>query len=150
MPDDPISPEPQVVAAEPAELTSVAADSEPPEIIPPKTKAPVNFNQQNNFYQQIPTSAWDRLSTEQVVELSKQILKMSDDQDERHFQYAKERLNRTEVQNRRNLFLGSFVVLVGFCLTGYLAMNSHELVALTISLPLATIVAMLVGNRVLK
>jgi hypothetical protein len=82
--------------------------------------------------------------------LSQQILKISDDQDERHFIFSKEKLNRMEGQSRRNLFVGSFVVLVGFGLTGYLAMHSHELVALTISLPLATIVAMLVGNRILK
>jgi hypothetical protein len=75
---------------------------------------------------------------------------MTDDQDERHFQFSKEKLNRIEGQNKRNLYLGSFVVLVGFGLTGFLAMQGHELVALTISLPLATIVAMLVGNRVLK
>jgi hypothetical protein len=129
---------------------SLEATVEPPTVVPPKTKAPVTFSQQNNFYQQIPTSAWDRLSTDQIVELSQQILKISDDQDERHFIFSKEKLNRMEGQSRRNLFVGSFVVLVGFGLTGYLAMHSHELVALTISLPLATIVAMLVGNRILK
>jgi hypothetical protein len=135
---------------ESTDVSSLAANEEPPVIIPPKTKAPVSFNQQNNFYQQIPTSAWDRLSPEQVVELSRQVLKMADDQDERHFQIAKDQLQRLEGQNKRNIFIGSLVVLVGFTLTGFLAMHSHEMVALTISLPLATILAMLVGNRVLK
>jgi hypothetical protein len=73
MPDDSVPTELQTAAAEPIEATASAANSEPPSVVPPKTKAPVNFNQQNNFYQQIPTSAWDRLSNEQVVDLSKQI-----------------------------------------------------------------------------
>jgi hypothetical protein len=149
MPDESVLPEPQA-STESVESIELAAKNEPPTVIPPKTVAPSNFNQQNNYYQQIPTSAWDRLSPEQIVELSKQILKITDDQDERHFQFAKERLNRSEGENKRNVILGSLVVLVGFGLTGYLAMHSHEFVSLTISLPLATIVAMLVGNRVLK
>ena len=150
MPDDSVPTELQPAAVGPIEATASAANSEPPSVVPPKTTAPVNFNQQNNFYQRIPTSAWDRLSNEQVVDLSKQILKMNDDQDERHGQFSKKKLNRIEGQNKGNLYPGSFVILTGFGLTGFLAMKSHEFVALTISLPLATTVAMLAGNRMLK
>jgi len=149
MPDEGIPTDLQPNSAT-GESSSISASAEPPEIVPPKTKAPVHFNQQNNFYQQIPTSAWDRLSNEQVVDLSAQILRIADAQDERHYQFSKEKLSRLEQQNKRNLFVGSLVVLTGFGITGFLAMHGHELVAVTISGPLATILAMLVGNRVLK
>lgn len=43
----------------------------------------------------------------------------------------------------------AMVVIVGFALTAYLAMNGHEIIAITISLPLSTIIAMLVGNHLL-
>ena len=39
----------------------------PPPPNPPQTKTPVQFNQQLNYYQQIPSSAWDGLSNEQIV-----------------------------------------------------------------------------------
>ena len=150
MPDDENQSEQQDPKQASTESSSISASAEPPEIVPPKTKAPVHFNQQNNFYQQIPSSAWDRLSNEQVVDLSGQILRIADAQDERHYQFSKEKLSRLEQQNKRNLFVGSLVVLAGFGITGFLAMHGHELVAITISGPLATILAMLVGNRVLK
>ena len=41
---------------------------------PPQTKTPIQFNQQVNVYQQIPHSAWDGLSANQIVDLSKEIL----------------------------------------------------------------------------
>jgi len=123
--------------------------SELPPIHLPKTKAPASFNQQNNFYQQIPSSAWDRLSPEQIVDLSKKVLDHANAIDERHFEFAKNRLQKSDRIHQRNMVLGSMVVIVGFALTAYLAMKGHEIIAITISLPLSTIIAMLVGNQLL-
>jgi hypothetical protein len=83
----------EVVKAEPVEL-----EPQLPPVSPPSTKAPIQFNQQVNVYQQIPQSAWD---------------------------------------------------VAGFAATVFLATNGHELIALSISLPLATILAVIVGNRFL-
>lgn len=121
----------------------------PPAIQPPKTKAPVSFNQQNNYYQTIPSAAWDRLSQDQIVELSKRVLDHADAADQRHFEYAKERLKNSDSTHRRNIFIGSLVTLVAIAVTTYLAMRGHEVIAMTISLPLSTIIAMLLGNRLL-
>jgi hypothetical protein len=46
--------------------------------------------------------------------------------------------------------LGSVIALAGFIAAGVLAMYGHELAAVTISLPLATILAVIVGNRFLR
>lgn len=44
---------------------------------------------------------------------------------------------------------GSVIAVLGFGFTAYLAMQGHEMIALTISLPLATILAIIVGNKVI-
>ncbi len=148
MPDEKDEPESE------ESTTAIEAASDPnaelPTVTPPKTKASVQFNQQNNFYQSIPSNAWDRLSPEQVVELSRDILKHMDLTDERGYNFAMDRVRRSEARNKLNLIVGSIVVLVAFVLTAYLATHGHEFVALTISLPLATILAMLLGNRLLN
>jgi len=126
---------------------SVDDSSSPPEIVPPKTKAPVQFNQQNNFYQQIPNTAWDRLSPDQVVELSKRILDHANELDKRDYDFAKDRIGREDQRGKRNLYLGSVIVVVAFSVAGYLSIHGHEFIASTISLPLVTLLAMLVGNK---
>ncbi|HEU5341453.1 hypothetical protein [Edaphobacter sp.] len=131
-------------------IDAVPDESQPPAVIPPKTKLPTQFNQQNNFYQQIPSNAWDRLSADQVVDLSKQILRHMDTLDERNYKFAMDQIDRKEARGRRNVWIGSIVVVIGFLVTAYLAAHGHEIVALTVSLPLATILAMLTGNRLLN
>ncbi len=128
---------------------SAAEDSniELPAVNPPKTKTPVQVNQQNNFYQTIPSNAWDRLSADQVVALSKDILHHMDAQDERNYNFAIERVKQSDARGKLNAIIGAVVALAGFLVTAYLATHNHEFVALTISLPLATIIAMVVGNQ---
>lgn len=55
-------------------------ESQPlPVLQPPSTKTPLHFNQQVNVYQQIPPNAWNSLSQAQVFDLTKEILKLSDE-----------------------------------------------------------------------
>ena len=144
-------PDNQEQSEEKAEIdTAGDNNSELPTMHPPKTKAPVSFNQQNNFYQQIPSNAWGRLSSVEIVELSKKILDHANMIDERHFEYAKKRLENSDRTHKRNIFLGSVVTVIGIAATAYLAMHGHEVIAMTVSLPLSTIIAMLLGNRLLS
>lgn len=69
----------EIVKAEPVEVDQL------PPVTPPTTKAPVQFNQQVNVYQQIPQSAWDRLDAEQIMELSRRIIEQIDVADKRQF-----------------------------------------------------------------
>ena len=127
----------------------VAAEPELPPVSPPSTKVPVQFNQQVNVYQQIPPSAWDRLSAEQIVELSKIIVHQIDIADKRQFDYAIEQ-NKAECSGKRMaMACGAVIRLGGFGGTMYLGMHNHELIALSIALPLATTLAVIVGNRFL-
>ena len=141
----------------PTDIEAVAesARSAPPEpvlplVVPPQTSAPVQFNQQLNLsVQQIPPSAWDRLSAEQLVDISKMIVTQIDKTDQRHFDYAMEHVKRSASGKRVAIWCGGLIFFVGIAATSYLATHGHEISALAISLPLATILAIVVGNRFL-
>jgi hypothetical protein len=67
-----------------------------PPVVPPATKAPVQFNQQVNLsIQQIPSTAWDRLAPEQIVDISKMIVNQIEATDKRHFDYAMDEVDPT-------------------------------------------------------
>lgn len=59
-----------------------------PPVVPPQTATPFQVNQQFNV-QQIPPKVWDKLSPEQIFELSKNVIAQVDKIDERHFEHAK-------------------------------------------------------------
>lgn len=134
----------EVVRAEPAE-----AEPQLPPVSPPSTKAPVQFNQQVNVYQQIPQSAWDRLTADQVLDLSKRIIEQIDVADRRQFDYALEDAKAQQSGKRTAIWVGALIAIAGFAATLFLATHGHELIALSVSLPLATILAVVVGNRFL-
>jgi len=118
-----------------------------PAINPPSTKTPISFNTQVNNYQQIPPSAWDGLTPEQRMELTKLILSQTDAMDQRHYDFA---LLHVKTESRRNnigTICGAIVAVIGFSLGGYLALRGQVMVGLSITLPLATILAIIVGNR---
>jgi hypothetical protein len=116
---------------------------------PPETKFPLQFNQQVNVYQ-IPQNAWDRLTPQETVELTKVILEKADAADRRHFEFAMNQAKMEDAGRELSIKLGSVIALAGFIAAGVLAMYGHELAAVTISLPLATILAVIVGNRFLR
>jgi hypothetical protein len=133
-------------ADEKAEIVSTSKTDELPPITPPQTKTPITFNQQIN-YQQIPPSAWDGLTPEQRMELSKAILEKMDSMDERHYNFA---VRHVDIETKRGTIravCGTLIALLGFGLTAYLALHGQVFVGLTISLPLATIIAIVVGSR---
>lgn len=115
---------------------------------PPETKLPVQFNQQVNIYQ-IPQNAWDKLSPEQTMELTKVILSQSDSVDERHFKFAMDEAKRDHEGKRMCVRIGAIVAVAGLAGASLLALYGHELASVSISLPLVTILAVIVGNRFL-
>lgn len=97
MPDSAAEPQPdgsgELIRAESGQL-----EPELPPVTPPATKAPIQFNQQVNVsIQQIPPSAWDRLNPEQIMELSKDIIRQIDIADKREFEYALEEIRSKPV-----------------------------------------------------
>ena len=117
-----------------------------PAITPPQTKTPITFNQQNNF-QQIPPSAWDGLTPAQRMDLSKAILFQMDTMDERHYKFAVKHVETETKQGTIRAICGTIITVAGFSFAAYLAMNGQTILAMSISLPLATILAIVVGNR---
>jgi hypothetical protein len=119
-----------------------------PPLKPPQTIAPVQFNQQVNLsIQQIPTSAWDKLSSEQILEVSKQIIGQVDAADKRQYEYAMEEIRHSSSGKRMAVICGSVVTAAGYLISGYLAAHGQSLVAACISLPITTVLAVLVGSR---
>jgi hypothetical protein len=127
-------------------LPAVSAE-ELPAINPPQTKTPISFNQQVNNFQQIPPSAWDGLTPEQRLELTRSILAQMDAMDKRHYDFAITHVNAEAKRGTVGTICGSIIALVGFSMAGYLALHGQTIAALSISMPLATILAIVVGNR---
>lgn len=121
-----------------------------PSVKPPQTIAPIQFNQQVNLsIQQIPPSAWDRLTAEQIMDISKAIIKQADAADQRQYDYAMEDIRRSSAGKRMAVVCGSLVTAAGYGIAGYLAAHGQSLVAACIVLPITTVLAVIVGNRFL-
>ena len=127
------------------EVVKEGVPSPPPT---PDTKTPIQFNQQINVHN-IPPSAWDLLNPDQIFELSKAILHQADVIDERHYKYAMDRANRDSTGKKWAMSIGGVITVAGFAVSAYLAGSGNTVAAVSISLPLATILAILVGNRFL-
>ena len=114
---------------------------------PPQTRTPVSFNQQINNFQQIPPSAWDGLTPEQRLELTRTILIQMDSMDKRHYDFALHHIDTESRRGTTGAIVGGFVAVSGFVISGYLSLHNQTVVALSISTALATILAIIVGNR---
>ena len=120
-----------------------------PPIRAPETKTKVHFNQQVNYYQPIPQHAWDKLSAEQICDLTKEMIRTADGIDTRHFDYAMELAKKRDTRDKLTYFIGGAIAILGIGGSIYLGANGHELVAICISLPLATLLSVVVGRRLL-
>jgi predicted lipid-binding transport protein (Tim44 family) len=129
------------------EVVPTVKNEDLPAINLPQTKTPVSFNQQVNNFQQIPPSAWDGLTSEQRLELTRSILAQMDSMDKRHFDFA---VTHVQTEARRSTIgsiCGALIAILGFSLSAFLSLHGQTIVALSISMPLATILAIVVGNR---
>ncbi|HWZ44408.1 MAG TPA: hypothetical protein VNW97_13100 [Candidatus Saccharimonadales bacterium] len=152
MPEDKTPADGALTKAKLDPVDSAHTDAVPvPQVVtPPQTIAPIQFNQQVNLsIQQIPSSAWDRLSSDQVLEISKAIIAQTDAADKRQFDYAMEDIRRSSLGKRIAIASGSVVAIVGYAVSGYLAAHGQALVAACIAAPITTVLAVIVGNRFL-
>ena len=154
MADNEGNPKQSVQKASPATPTpaSTEASTEPiPGIVlpplPPTGKG-IELKQQINVYQ-IPQNAWDRLNQEQTLQLTEMILERADTIDKRHFDYAIEKVKSSTSGKKMAIIAGGVITVAGFVLAAVLALYGHETAALTVSLPIATILALVIGNRFL-
>ena len=143
MPDDPAEDDFQLTAPSGSERVLL------PPVSPPSTKAPFQFNQQINI-QQIPPKAWDKLSPDQIVELSKVIVAQIEKSDERQYNWAMTQAKNAVTAQTRALLIGGVVALGGVAATTYLSMAGHQLVAAILGTFLATLVAVVVGNHFIE
>jgi hypothetical protein len=139
----------EAIAANEEKVALEASADQLPAIIPPQTKTPVSFNQQINNFQQIPPSAWDGLTPSQRMELSKSILKQMDSMDQRHYDYAVTQVQTETKRGTIRAICGSVIAMAGFLIAAYLGLHGQVILGLSISMPLATIIALVVGNRFL-
>lgn len=128
------------------ELAQPAETKTLPPVVPPQTRTPFQFNQQINI-QQIPPGAWERLAPDQIVDLSKSMMAQMDRLDERHFKWAMEQAKRDESTNKWTLAIGGVLAACGLVAVTYLAASEHAIVAAILGTFLATILAVVVGNR---
>lgn len=126
---------------------AVVKPEELPAINLPQTKTPVSFNQQVNNFQQIPPSAWDGLTPEQRLDLTHSILTQMDSMDKRHYDFAVAHVQTEARRSTIGTICGAIIAITGFALSGFLSLRGQTIVALSITMPLATILAIVVGNR---
>jgi hypothetical protein len=119
-----------------------------PPVVPPQTSAPFQFNQQVNI-QQIPPKVWERLTPEQIVDLSKTIVSQVERMDKRHYELALERAKRAAAMRQHAMLIGGSVALAGIAATTYLASHGDGIVAGILGTFLATILSVVVGNRLM-
>ncbi len=117
-----------------------------PPVSPPATKTPFQLNQQINI-QQIPPKAWDKLSPDQIVELSKVIVAQIEKSDERQYNWAMTQAVNAVKAQARALWIGGVVALGGVAAVTYLSATGNQLVAAILGTFLATLVAVVVGNH---
>lgn len=125
-----------------------SAPALPPTPATPGTTAEIQYNQLN--IQQIPPSVLDRLPPDQVVELYNSTLKYMDTVNNRRFEVAITESNRKGAAEKRNVWIGTLLSIVGLGCASLLAVSGHEEVALAVVTFLATIIAVVVGNKLLK
>jgi hypothetical protein len=142
--------EPPPSSSSPAPKDVANVDAVLPPLPTPDTKTPVQLNQQVNVYQQIPPSAWDKLSANQIVDLTQHITNVMDGIDKRHFDYAMYTADKHNTRSTLSILFGGVIACIGISGTIYLAMNGHDLIAISIMGPLATILAILVGARLMR
>ena len=129
-----------------SDLKAVEAIPTPPP--PPDTGTPIQLSQKINVYN-IPPSVWDRLDSSQIVDLSKEVLRQADVVDERHYNFAMAQAARDASGKKWAVSVGALIAVAGFVAAAYLAVSGHTASAMFISLPLTTILAIVVGNRFL-
>ena len=125
----------------------VAEEPTLPPLPTPRTKTPVQFNQQVNVYQQIPSTAWDKLSNVQTFELTKQIIQAMDVIDKRHFDFAMDAAEKGSASDKRNTIVGGIIAVVGIGGAVFLGVTGHEAIAVAVAAPIATIIAVVVGRK---
>jgi len=97
----------------------------------------------------LPATAWNKLSSAQLEKILLNVLEVTKTQDDRRFQLSMEQFaaaNRSAMHTR---YLGAFVATVGLGAAVYLASIGQATAAATIGTVVATLVAVIVGKRVL-
>jgi hypothetical protein len=130
-------------------LDPVAPQPLPP-VVPPQTSTPFLINQPSQVnIQQIPPKVWDRLSSDQIVDIAKMIVSQVEKMDDHQFDLAKERTKTGASTRTLALIVGAIVSLAGLAAATYLATHENAVVGGIIAAFLATILAVIVGNRFL-
>lgn len=120
-----------------------------PQVVPPKTKAPFTVNQQVNYFHQMPPRAWEKLSAEQITELSKVALEQFGKMDHRHYDLAIREADQQSDSDRRSQRIGGLIAFSGLVALTYLAAIEQTLVAACLAVFLATIIGVVVGKKIL-
>jgi len=129
--------------------SAVAEPAAPPPVIPPATRTPFQINQQINI-QQLPPKALEKLSADQLFELSKTAIAQFERTDERQFKLAMEQITSSTKSHRIGTYVGGVLALCGFSAVTYLTIQGHQVVAAIIGTFLATVISITIGNRMLQ
>jgi len=79
--------------------------------------------------------------------LTEKIFEAARRSQQQRIELQSESAKREDKRNSMNLVFGAIIVVVGYGVSAYLALNGQKDVALTISTPLTALVAVVMGRR---
>lgn len=120
----------------------------PPSPPMPGTRARIQFNQLH--VQQISPSTLDRLSPDQVRAFQLSTLEHMESVDRRRFEFKMAHSKREGAAERRNAWIGGLLGIAGLGSACVLALHGHVEVAMAVVASSATIIAVVVGSKLVK
>jgi hypothetical protein len=115
---------------------------------PPQTQHPVTFNQQINIGQ-FPPETWSKLTGDQIAVITELTIRELSQSDDRRFNVEMRRLESENAQRSMGILLGALITLGGIGVSAYLAVQGQKEVATSLITALVTLVAVLVGKKIL-
>ena len=97
----------------------------------------------------LPATAWNRLSGAQLEKILLNVLELTKTQDDRRFQLSMQQFAAANRNAMHTRYLGAFIATVGLGAAVYLASIGQTTAAATIGTAVATMVAVIVGKKVL-
>ena len=103
-----------------------SGDPNQPELVPPvepQTAIPIL---EQGLVREIPSDVWRKLSPDQIYQLAEKIFESARRSQEQRFEFEREAAKSEDKRNSMNLIFGAIIVVVGYGVSAYLALNGQK------------------------
>ena len=129
-------------------VSAEVAEPAKPVVALPKASGPIAVRVHNQLsMQQIPPSAIDKLSSNEIAEVLESSLASLDAHDRRVARFALDRTRMREDADKRQVYVGGSLAALGLVLVGILASLGERDVAMMLVVLLATVTGVTTGGK---